>query len=126
MPDPILNGRRYDQLTPGNAVEASNDGQLWAYGPPAPGELKKVSTADVKTIFQTYNHKFVADGSEVFSVVISALAGKSVLLVVREGAVIFPTDAAPDSLEFTWDGTTLLLGAATNPGERFAILYKTA
>jgi hypothetical protein len=125
MPDPVINGRRIDQLTPGSVSEASNDAQLWPYAPPVAGEAKKITTAGLKTIFQPYVVKYIATGSEGSTLIVSAIANKYVLLVVREGVVTAPTESSPDSLEFTWDGTSLVLGAPANPGERFLILYKT-
>lgn len=71
-----------------------------------------------------YDEKYVATGAEGTSLSVPAVVGKKVLFVSRENAVIYPVSNLPDPAEFVWDGTQFELGTATNPGDRFLILYR--
>lgn len=109
---------------PSNA-DVANDSNLFALGDPATGKMFQGTIAQAKAAFSTFKHKYTATGSEGTSLAISEIQGKNIVLIVRESAVIHEVDSAPASAEFSWDDTTITLGAATNPGERFMILYKS-
>lgn len=77
---------------------------------------------------KVYDKEYIASGSEGTtidtSVLIPDVTGKKILVIIREGETIYKVSSAPDSVEYTWDNTTLVLGKATTPGERFLILYR--
>jgi hypothetical protein len=72
--------------------------------------------------------EYVAPPNTGSTITIAALAGKKVLLVVRENVALHPVSNNPASSEFVWDGTNINLGLPvnpeSNPGERFLILYR--
>lgn len=70
--------------------------------------------------------KYVADGTEGTTLSIPVLSGKQILMASREAAIMYETDAAPDSTEYIWNLSTVELGSATNPGERFKFVYVNA
>lgn len=55
---------------------------------------------------------------------IPEINGKKILLITREQSPIYKVSNSPDSTEYTWDDTNVILGTVTNPGERFLILYR--
>jgi hypothetical protein len=71
-----------------------------------------------------YDIKYVATGSEGSILSIPEIVGKKVLFVTRESSPIYKVSSAPSSSEYTWNDTVMGLGAATNPGDRFLILYR--
>lgn len=71
-----------------------------------------------------YDEPYVATGAEGTTLSIPAIVGKKVLFITRGNAVIYKTSSAPSSSEFTWNDTVIVLGAVTNPNERFLILYR--
>lgn len=71
-----------------------------------------------------YDIKYVATGSEGATLSIPEIVGKKVLFVTRESAPIYKVSNAPSSSEYTWNDTVINLGAVTNPGDRFLILYR--
>lgn len=71
-----------------------------------------------------YDVKYVATGSEGTTITIPELAGKKILFMTRGNAIIYKTSSAPASNEFTWNDVIIGLGAATNSGEPFLILYR--
>lgn len=71
-----------------------------------------------------YDIEYVATGVEGTTLSISQIVGKKVVLITRGNSIIYKVSNAPISSEYTWDNTIITLGAATNPGERFLILYR--
>jgi hypothetical protein len=71
-----------------------------------------------------YDEKYVATGSEGTTLSIPAVVGKKVVFVTRENEVLYPVSNLPDAAEYVWNNTQFQLGAATNPGDRFLILYR--
>lgn len=71
-----------------------------------------------------YDIKYTATGSEGATLTIPEIVGKKVLFVTRESSPIYKVSAAPTSSEYTWNDTIIVLGAVTNPGDRFLILYR--
>ncbi len=111
-------------FTPVSDGQANDDGKLMAWGHPTSGELYRPTVAQAKKVFGTFRKKYVATGSEGTTLTISEIAAMEVLAIFREGPAIYEVDSDPDPAEFIWDNTTITLGLATNPGERFLILYK--
>ena len=72
----------------------------------------------------TYVFNYTATGNEATTLLLETLAGKNILLVVREMAVLHRVSNLPDPAEYTWDDTQLGLGSATNLNERFLIQYR--
>lgn len=71
-----------------------------------------------------YDIKYVATGSEGTTLSIPEIVGKKVLFVTRESGPIYKVSNVPGSSEYTWNDTIVGLGAVTNPGDRFLILYR--
>jgi hypothetical protein len=71
-----------------------------------------------------YDLEYFATGDEGTDLTIPTLAGQKLLFVGREGVVIHKVSNLPDSLQFTWDNTTIKFGIPTNPGERYLFLYR--
>lgn len=86
------------------------------------------SLPGVLTIFvdtPVFDFKYVATGSEGSTITPPEIAGKKILLIIRENNPLFKVSSAPDSAEFTWDNTDIVLGTPISvPGERFLILYR--
>ncbi len=80
-----------------------------------------VITEDMKYV---YDEAYTATGSEGSSLSIAAIAGKKVLMVTREFAVLHKVSTAPAATEYTWNDTVIGLGIPTIAGERFLILYR--
>lgn len=71
-----------------------------------------------------YDESYVATGSEGVTLSIPAIVGKKVLFITRGNASIYKVSNTPSSSEYTWNDVIVSLGAVTNPGERFLILYR--
>lgn len=118
--------KKINQLDAATDIEAKNDSWLDPIADPINGIAKKRTTAQSKEVFTTKKLKYVATGAEGSTLSIPALVGYSILLIMRESGPLFEVGASPDSSEFTWDDSTIGLGAAVSrAGERFLILYKT-
>lgn len=116
--------KRIDQLTAATNDQAANTTWLWLIGDPATGQLYKATISQLQAALGTTTKEpYTATGSEGTTLTIAALSGKTILAILRESGPIFEVDAGPDSEEFTWDSTDIELGRATNPGERFLIIY---
>lgn len=115
----------YEFATPTEAQTADNT-RLWVFGDPVTGLLYKPTGTQVKRAMSTYKEKYTANGTEGDTITIAALLNKEILMIAREGQVMYEVDADPDEVEFVFDGTDITLGlAVTAAGERFLILYKT-
>lgn len=104
-----------------------NDGtRLMPLCDPATGISEKMTIAQAKAAFGSTKFKYVATGAEGTALMISAVSGKTILLIAREGAIIYEVSATPDPAEYIWDGSTITLGLTVNPagGERFNILFR--
>ena len=117
--------KKINQLDPGTDADAKNDSYLFAQADPINGLSKKITTAQAKEVFATKKEFYTATGVEGTTITIPALSGRQILLIMRESGPIFEVGASPDSSSFTWDDADIVLGAATNPGERFLILHRT-
>jgi hypothetical protein len=118
--------KRIDQLTPATDVQVAMPTWMWCVGDPATGQLYSATTAQLSAMFSgggMSSTKYVAIGSEGTALTIPALSGKTIQSIAREGMVMYQVSSSPDTAEFIWDGTDITLGLATNPGERFLILY---
>lgn len=71
-----------------------------------------------------YDIKYIATGSEGSTLTIPEIVGKKVLFVTRESSPIYKVSSGPAASEYTWNDTIIGLGVATNPGDRFLILYR--
>lgn len=118
--------KKINQLDPGTDADAKNDSYLFAQADPINGLSKKITTAQAKEVFTPKAIKYVATGSEGSTLTIPEILGKQVLIIMRESGPIFEVGSSPDSSEFTWDDTDIVLGAPVGgAGERFLILYRT-
>ncbi len=89
------------------------------------GIAGQATMGQVKKATSTQRKKYVASGSEGVTLTISELAAKEILMIAREGSVMYEVSSSPDSMEFVWDSTSITLGLAVQmAGERFLILYK--
>lgn len=71
-----------------------------------------------------YDIKYIADGTEGSTLTLAELAGKKILEITREQAIMYKVASNPDSAEFTWNDLNIVFGASINPGERILILYR--
>lgn len=118
--------RKINQLDPISSTDAKNDSFVLAQAHPTTGLAKKITVAQAKEVFATKSLKYTATGSEGSSLTIPALSGYDILLIMRESGPIYKVGASPDSSEYTWNDTTIGLGApVSGAGERFQILYRT-
>ena len=118
--------KKINQLDAATDAEAKNDSYLLAEADPINGIAKKMTVAQAKEVFATKKLTYIATGTEGSALTISALAGYEILAIFRESGPIFEVGSSPDSSSFTWDDTTIGLGApVSGAGERFLILYRT-
>lgn len=118
--------KKINQLDALTDAQAKNDSWVIAQAEPIGGVAKKMTVAQAKEVYATKKLKYVATGAEGSTLTIPTIAGYDILLIMRESGPIFQVGSAPDSSEFTWDDTDIVLGAAVGgAGERFLILYKT-
>lgn len=119
--------KKINQLDPASITEAIDDGRLFAQADPTGGVAKKMTVAQAKIAFGTFTVLYTATGGEGTVITVPAISGKKILSVFREGQILYQVASSPDTTEFTnyFNAATITLGLATNPGERFLILYKT-
>jgi len=118
--------KKTNQLDPTTDSEAKNDSYLLPLADPVNGLSKKMTVAQAKEAFGVKSELYVATGSEGSTLTIAALLGKQILAILRESGPIFEIGSSPDSSQYTWDDTDIVLGAPVNvAGERFLILYRT-
>lgn len=114
-----------------NALTALSDDQvadgtrLLAIADPTSGVAYQGTMAQVKAAVSPKKYKYTATGSEGTTLTIEALLNKTILIIIREGDVLFEADPelTPDSVEFAWNSTDITLGLSTNIGERYLIIY---
>lgn len=116
-------GKKINQLTAAADSEAVDTVKLLAIADPVTGEARKITVAQARLALSPKAYKYTATGAEGTTITIAELANKNILAILRESGVIFEVDSAPDSAEFTFDGIDIVLGAPTNPSERFLILW---
>lgn len=107
-------------------AQVADGNKIWVFSDPVTGQLYKPTGAQLKAVNQTFKYKHTAIGTEGVTLTISAVAGKDIIAIFRNGSVLYEVSSAPDEMEFIWDGTTITLGlGVTGSAERFLILYKT-
>jgi len=114
--------KKINELTPLTDTEAADPTRLLVMADPTTGVAYSATRAQVGAAVIT-TLKYVATGAEGTTITISALAGKTIYLITREGSVLYDVTLSPDSTEYIWDLTDITLGLATGAGERFKILY---
>lgn len=119
-------GKKISELDSLTDAQSADNTRLFASADPTTGIAGKMTLRQVKSSITAFKIKYVATGSEITTLNIATILGKEILVIHRESGVLFEVAATPDPAEFIWDGTTITLGLATNPGERFLILYKYA
>lgn len=117
--------RKINALDPLTDAQARNDSYLIAQADPVNGIAKRMTVAQAKEVYGVKREQYTATGSEGDTITIAALSGRQILLIVREMSVIHEVGSSPDSASYTWDDADIVLGAVTNPGERFIILHRT-
>ena len=105
-------------------AQVNDDTKLIPFGTASTGKMGTGTTAQAKLIFSCQRAKYTATGTEGTTLTIAAIAGRTIIAIFREGALIYDVDSDPDSTEYIWDSTNITLGLAANPSERFLILYK--
>jgi hypothetical protein len=88
-----------------------------------PTDILDLTPTDNEMKF-AYDTEYIATGSEGTTLSIPEIVGKKILLVTRGSAILYKVSNNPTSSEYTWNDTIVGLGAATNPNERFLILYR--
>jgi hypothetical protein len=104
-------------------VQVGDDSRLRFFGRAADGQLFSATVLQEKKVFRIQKVLYKATGLEGQSITPPVIAGGSVLAVFREGAILYEATGTPDPAEYSFDTTNIHLGAATNPNERFLILY---
>lgn len=118
--------RKINQLDPITSTNAKNDSWVLAQADPVSGVAKKITVAQAKEVYGTKSLTYTANGTEGNTLTIAALSGRQILMIMRESGAIFEVGADPESSEYTWDDTDIVLGAAVSmAGERFIILHRT-
>jgi hypothetical protein len=118
--------KKINQLDAISSADAKNDSFVLAQAHPTTGLAKKMTVAQAKEVYATKSLLYTANGTEGSSLTIPALSGRQILLIMRESGPIFPVGSSPDSSQYTWNDTTIGLGAAVSgAGERFIILHRT-
>lgn len=56
--------------------------------------------------------------------VLNVVTGKKILLITREYSPLYKVSSNPNTTEYTWNNTLIVTGLATQPNERFLILYR--
>lgn len=116
-------GKKINELAALSDLEASDPTRLLAVADPASGIASSATVAQIKTSFGAKALKYVASGSEGFTIT-PGLAGLNIIAILRETGPIFPVDSAPDPAEYVWASPDITLGTAVGgAGERFLILY---
>ena len=116
--------KKINELSTLTDVQVNDDTRLFAEGSASTGELFKITVLQAKTLFYPKIHKYTATGSEGSTLTIATIANKDILMIMREAGPIFEVASAPDSAEFTWNLTDIVLGTpVAGAGERFLILY---
>jgi hypothetical protein len=116
--------KKINQLDPATDAETLNDSYLLAIADPTNGIALKMTIAQAKEAYGTKKLPYTATGTEGNTLTISQLDGKDILAIFRGVGVIYEIGSSPESDEFTWDQTDIVLGANTNLNEKFLILYR--
>ena len=118
--------KKFNQLDPATDAEAKNDSYLLAIADPVNGTAVYMTVSQAKEVFGTKTELYTATGSEGSTLTIPAIQGKQVLSIMRESGPIWEIGSSPDSSQYTWDDTDIVLGApVSGAGERFLIFYRT-
>lgn len=117
--------KKINQLDAATDAEAANDSWVLAQAEPISGVAKKITVEQAKEVYGVKRTLYTATGSEGTTLTIAALSNRQILLIIRESAFLHEVGSSPDAASYTWDDTDIVLGAATNPGERFIILHRT-
>lgn len=88
-----------------------------------PTDITEYTPTDIDMKY-VYDIKYVATGAEGTTLSIPEIVGKKVLFATRESSPIYKVSSGPVASEYTWNDTIIGLGVATNPGDRFLILYR--
>lgn len=76
------------------------------------------------TDMKVYDMEYIATGAEGTAITIPGLAGKRIILIVRENSPLHKVSNNPDSAEYTWDNTTIGTSVNITASTRFLILYR--
>lgn len=118
--------RKINQLDAITSANAKNDSWVLAQANPTTGVANKITIAQAKEVFATKSLTYTATGTEGNTLAIPELSGRQILLIIRESGPLFEVGADPDSSQYTWDDTDIVLGAEVSmAGERFIILHRT-
>lgn len=81
----------------------------------------EIQAEDMKLV---YDMEYIATGAEGATITIPGLAGKRIILLVRENSPLHKVSNNPDSAEYTWDNTTIGTSVSITASTRFLILYR--
>ncbi len=118
-------GKKINEVSALTDSQAKDNSRLMPSGDPTTGITGSVKMSQVKLAIATVKTKYIGVGGEG-TIIIPGLAGMEILMIAKEGGMLYEVTITPDPSEFTWDGTTITLGLAANTGERFLILSKYA
>lgn len=81
----------------------------------------KIPPEDMKLV---YDMEYIATGMEGVAITIPGLAGKKIILLVRENSPLHKVSNNPDSVSYTWNDATIGVSVNIIAGTRFLILYR--
>jgi hypothetical protein len=81
----------------------------------------EIPPEDMKEVFDM---EYISTGAEGTSITIPGLAGKRIILIIRENNPLHKVSNNPDSAEYTWDNTTIGTSVTITARTRFLILYR--
>lgn len=93
-----------------------------------PSDVFNIPGASGDSVFpgtkQVLDLTYTATGLEDNTITIESLKNQRILMIAREGTMIYEVSNLPDSVEYTWDNTSIVTGKVIGAGERFLILYR--
>ncbi len=116
-------GKKISELSALTDSQVADNTRVLALADPITGIAGKATVPQLRLTLSLVKYLYTAVGTEGTSIVIFPLSGKNILLITREAGALYEVVSSPASTEYSWDGATITLGAATSPGERFNILY---
>lgn len=119
-------GKKINELSAVTDAQAQDSTRLLPLCDSATGISGYMTMGQTKMAIAAFKTKYIATGAEGTTLLISIISGKEILMMAREGGMLYEVVTLPDPAEYVWDGSAITLGAATTIGERFLILYKNA
>lgn len=115
-------GKKINELVAMTDAESDDNDRQSPSADPITGVAKYETKEQLKNTFMLKRVKHI--GTSGSTITIGALANKDIVFILRETGPIFEVVSSPDPAEFSWDLTTITLGAPQGTGERFLIGYQ--